>query len=400
MDILIFYRICVLFWVSILASTGVVADGADDSLSCDFEQLRFVTDFDTGRLNGCEQTDTRSYRLHLKPENTPINPSPWYAFRIEPKDTLTSSQQLRLTLVSHQGPARYQPKVSTDKRTWAALPFSQNDNRMSSRVNLQPGQALYVAGQEIIDDTVYKDWLASLPQGETQKRFTLGRSREGRALRAYQHRAAEGNPWLIIIGRQHPPEVTGAIALLHFSNALISDSTDVLVQLRSQFNILIVPNMNPDGVVRGNWRHTSNGIDLNRDWRQRTQPESQQLHNFLKAREAAGEEIYMALDFHSTHNNIFYTMPADYQPQNGTPLANPQLVNTWLTQLGEVIPWQVKIKPGQNPNSGVFKQYIADNFAVHGVTYEVGDNSDRSEIKDTAERAVRTLAQSLLDNRK
>lgn len=381
-----------------LASAGAFASDdapqAGAAINCDFAHVRFATDFDTGRLARCEQTDDTSFRLHLRPENTPINPSPWYAFRIEPKEGFEGEQTLTFTLVSHKGPARYQPKISFDKQSWAAVPFSVNENRMRFSVNVAASRPLFVAGQEIIDDALYQQWLASLPMEQGQL-VTLGESAEGRALRTYQHHAGEGKPWLVLIGRQHPPEVTGALAFLHFSEELLRSNEAAFVALRERFNILLAPNMNPDGVARGNWRHTSNGVDLNRDWRVRNEPESQQLHAFLQAREAAGEEIFLALDFHSTHYDIFYTMPADYAPQNGEPLAQPQLVDHWLTQLGEEIEWEVKIKPGHNPNSGVFKQYIADNFAVHGVTYEVGDNTPRSQIAETARAAASTLAKTL-----
>lgn len=388
-----------------LTSVGAVAapsmeagDAAaiDSAAQCEFAQLTIATDFDTARVDGCEQTAEHAYRLHLKPENLPINPSPWYAFRLEPNG-LTQAQEIKITLVSHNGPARYAPKVSTDKFQWQPIPYSENDNRMQFKVTLQPSQPVYVAGQEIIDAAMYDNWLESLPQGPQQQLFTLGESAQGRPLPAYQHLAGEGKPWFVIIGRQHPPEVTGALALMHFSNELLFSDAAVLERLRSEFNILLVPLMNPDGVALGNWRHTAGGVDLNRDWFKRAEPESQQLHAFLQKREAAGEEVFFALDFHSTHYNIYYTMPADYTRPDGTALQHPHLVTDWLAELAASIDWEVKDKPGSNPDRGVFKQYVADTFAVHSVTYEVGDNTNRQEIKTTAEAAVLTLAETLLE---
>lgn len=379
------------------SSEAGYAAAVDSAAQCEFAQLTIATDFDTARVDGCEQTGEHAYRLHLKPEDLPINPSPWYAFRLEPNG-LTAPQEIKLTLVSHNGPARYAPKVSTDKFQWQPIPYSENDNRMQFKVTLQPSQPVYVAGQEIIDAAMYDNWLESLPQGPQQQLFTLGESAQGRPLPAYQHIAGEGKPWFVIIGRQHPPEVTGALALMHFTNELMFSDAAVLERLRKEFNILLVPLMNPDGVALGNWRHTTGGVDLNRDWFKRAEPESQQLHAFLQKREKAGEEVFFALDFHSTHYNIYYTMPADYKRPDGSPLQHPHLVTDWLADLAARIDWEVKDKPGSNPDRGVFKQYVADTFAVHSVTYEVGDNTNRQEIKTTAEAAVVTLAETLLEH--
>src|SRR5690606_37316824 len=109
--------------------------GAGDG--CAFELVQFTTNFDTGRLDGCEQTGPNSFRLHLRPENTPINPSPWYAFRVEPTAAMSTDQQLELTLVSHHGPARYAPKVSYDKEIWARLPFEKDGSEMRFELNVK-----------------------------------------------------------------------------------------------------------------------------------------------------------------------------------------------------------------------------------------------------------------------
>ncbi|WP_258807295.1 M14 family metallopeptidase [Pseudidiomarina sp. CB1] len=391
MDVLKLMCGSLVFGIAALTSVGAVA-----AEQCQFAQVVIATDFDTARVDGCEKTAEHSYRLHLKPENLPINPSPWYAFRLEPRG-LTAPQEINLTLVSHEGPARYAPKVSTDKHHWIPINYSKNDNRMQFKVTLQSEKSLYVAGQEIIDAAMYDAWLAGLPMGPNKSRFTLGYSAEERPIPAYQHSAGDGKPWFVIIGRQHPPEVTGALALMHFSNELMFSEAKALREVRSQFNILLVPLMNPDGVANGNWRHTTGGVDLNRDWFDLNEPESQSLHAFLQEREDAGEEVFFALDFHSTHYNIYYTMPADYVRPDGSGLEHPHLVNDWLDALAAKIDWEVKDKPGSNPDRGVFKQYVADTYAVHGVTYEVGDTTDRDEIKATAKAAAHTLAHTLLE---
>lgn len=379
-------------WVGWVAAVVLYASPSSAATAtCEFKQVHFNAEFPSARLDACEQLSEREYLLTVAPENKPINPSPWYAFRAESQ----SDQALELSVIvrSAHGKARYTPKASIDKRTWAEIPHTFNDDRVAFALTLQPETPLYIAGQEIIDNRSYTRWLASLvDRFESLELSSIGQSTQNRPLPALIHRAKDSAAWFVIIGRQHPPEITGALALMHFSETLFA--ADELAPLREQYNILLVPNMNPDGVHAGNWRHTTTGLDMNRDWKNRTQPETQALHNFLQERVAAGERIWFALDFHSTYRNVYYTMPSDYVRVNGGALEEPKLVDDWLTRLAESIDYGVENKPGHNADSGVFKQYIADEYGVHAVTYEVGDRTDRNEIAVTARAAALALRAS------
>ena len=357
------------------------------SASCSFADIHFSSDFDSGRLDGCEQTASNSYTLTLKPENTPINPSPWYAFQVTNQSE--TAQTITITLLSDGAPARYQPRISSDKQNWQPVPYEKDQQQMQFQVTV--ADTMYVAGGEIIDTSFYPSWLAELAPTAL---ITLGESSQGRPIHALEHRVDGSDDWLVIIGRQHPPEVTGALALVHFSQLLFSDDA-AMGAFRQRYNILLVPMVNPDGVAAGNWRHNANGVDLNRDWKRRSQAETQAVHAKLTGITAAGGRIRLALDFHSTWRDVFYTMTADYVTVSGEPLQQPQLVNDWLTALANELAMPIENKPSHNPNSGVFKQYIADQFGVHGVTYEVGDQTDREHIKRSAEAALTTLIKQL-----
>ncbi|MDP5036118.1 MAG: M14 family metallopeptidase [Alishewanella sp.] len=372
-------------WAKIEDTTAAVAKA---TASCVFSSVSFTSDFPMGRLDGCQQTGVDSFTLHLKPENLPINPSPWYAFKVIGVEA--QPKPITITLMTHNGPARYSPKVSLVQQVWAPVAFSKTDQSMQFKLSASK-TPIYVAAGEIINNVTYTRWLSDLEQGHIG---TLGLTVENRAIPMLEHRTPNSQDWLILIGRQHPPEITGALALLHFNNLLWSDDPTVST-FRSRYNILLVPNMNPDGVHRGNWRHNRNGLDLNRDWKNRSQPETQALHTKLKAIEAEGGVIRFALDFHSTNRNVYYTMDHDYVTAKGKPLAQPQLVNNWLSSLAERVPYKIENRPSHNQDSGVFKQYMADEFGVHSVTYEVGDDTDRAEIKVMAEAALRTLIEHL-----
>ncbi len=73
-------------------------------------------------------------------------------------------------------------------------------------------------------------------------------------------------PWIVVCGRVHPSESNSS----WFVHGLIDFLTDPDIvaaqQLRRQFVWLVIPMINPDGVICGNSRCNLAGLDLNRCW--------------------------------------------------------------------------------------------------------------------------------------
>lgn len=195
----------------------------------------------------------------------------------------------------------------------------------------------------------------------------------------------------MILGRQHPPEVTGALALISFVNQL-TQNNKYQQAFSNRFNVLIIPNLNPDGVALGNWRHNSKGVDLNRDWGKFTQIETALVKTKLDSLLKGSQHLVFALDFHSTQQDVFYSMPSEYS------VAPAQFANDWLAKIKSqsVSSFLVRPKPGSSPGRGVFKQYIADRYKVHAITFELGDNTQRELIDHVAKISAQTLVSHML----
>ena len=102
---------------------------------------------------------------------------------------------------------------------------------------------------------------------------------------------------VFIISRQHPPEVAGTMALQAFVERLCAKEL-LARQYRKAFTTVVVPLMNPDGVMQGHWRHNNNGVDLNRDWRLFAQPETRQVRDaLLKIAAVPDARPFLFLDF-------------------------------------------------------------------------------------------------------
>jgi hypothetical protein len=324
------------------------------------------------------------YQLTLLPENLPINNSPWYAYKVYAKEPTTITVITKIKGSEH----RYPPKISRNGVTWQLQEYTMKNQHMRFELAVD-SKPTWIAAQEIIHSEHYYRWGKHLANSKNVEHDIVGWSVQKRPLFKIEH-TAKGNEWLVVLGRQHPPEVTGAIAVFPFVDTLLSDSA-LAKQFRERFNILVLPNLNPDGVYLGNWRHNANGIDLNRDWKNFQQPEVKAVDKYLTNLVKQQQQLVMAVDFHSTQKDIFYTMPTDYG------VNNPKLVEHWLGALdAQFADFEVVQQPGNNPDKGVFKQYFADKFKAHAITYEMGDNTSRAFIKQLARSAANRLMETML----
>jgi hypothetical protein len=115
-------------------------------------------------------------------------------------------------------------------------------------------------------------------------------------------------PVIVLMSRVHPGETVSSWIMKGVLDFLCSDSDEANL-LRSSFIFKIIPMMNPDGVVSGNYRTSLAGCDLNRRWidpNEVLHPEvfySKQM--ILKL--SQNRDIEMICDFHghSGTTNIF-----------------------------------------------------------------------------------------------
>lgn len=379
------HTFALLFISSILIACNLTSiETSGNAKACNLGSVKLTADFSTGRMDKCQQVAEHEYLITLIPENTPINSSPWYAFKIESEQ----ATPIKITMKVQGDKHRYPPKIKQQGKPWALQKYKLKSGRLTMSLTATP-QASYIAAQEIIDNSYYHNWAKKLTEQGLSIHELLGLSTQGRPIYKLESKS-NSKQWLIILGRMHPPEVTGALALFPFVENLFSNS-QLANAFREKYNILVIPNINPDGVDAGNWRHNANGLDLNRDWINFTQQETQLINNYLKGLVAKGDKIKFAIDFHSTQQDVFYTMPIDYGVEQ------PYFVKHWLGALDKSMPdFTVVTKPGNTPNNGVSKQYFADNFNVHAITYEMGDNTARQKIIDIANNASTTLMTTLL----
>jgi murein tripeptide amidase MpaA len=72
---------------------------------------------------------------------------------------------------------------------------------------------------------------------------------------------------IVISARVHPGEVVGSWMMKGVINFLTDTESMEAKLLRNKFIFKIIPMLNPDGVINGNYRCSLAGCDLNRRWK-------------------------------------------------------------------------------------------------------------------------------------
>jgi hypothetical protein len=364
----------------LIALILIVAFNHAHASSCQFATFSVTSEFEGGAFSACELNENGALELTIVPENKPINDSPWYAFEI------TSARAVDLTVVLkyHDGRHRYSPKVSSDGEHWVAIEeeavyVSKARDQAEFSVDLSSSEPTIVAAQPLIGRSHMSRWLTALTATEKAKVTSVGRSVQGRDVLSVKSHSKQ-KEILVVLGRQHPPETTGAIALMAFMDRIfLGDALSTAFLTR--VGVLMYPFINPDGVTLGHWRQNVGGLDLNRDWGPFTQPETRAVSDDIKKYvESHHLQVGYMLDFHSTWHDVFYTQrDSDYVARKG-------FTATWLSRFQDaakrVVPqYEINRKSSHNAEKPTSKSYFFEIYGIPATTYEIGDDRPVDEIK-------------------
>jgi len=334
-------------------------------------------EFDGARLSGLELVNDSTATVLIYPENSPINNSGYYAF----KAWSSNPKPFYFTFKYPQGyNHRYLPKLKEGNswRTIDSMNVFKQDSVVTIKMDLNTNPVI-IAAQEIQSSTDVKEWYTNLTNGKQDyvcvKSF--GKSMLGRNLPVLDISIGDrkGKEIIVLLTRQHPPEVTGYYAFQSFLETILNES-ELSKQFLSKYHVIAFPIMNPDGVDLGHWRHNAGGVDLNRDWSVYNQPEVKQavkyIYNSLNKNKS---NLILGLDFHSTWYDIFYTN----KERASTTL--PNFIGDWFKALETEVDGYKVNEASSNSNKPVSKGWFLYGHNAVGITYEIGDNTSKENIK-------------------
>ena len=352
------------------------------------------------RMNGVARNNDTLISVLITSENSPINPSAWYGFKIWSE----TEKELYVKLTYNENAFhRYFPKLSKDGTTWQALDSLKyqavkkiwNDRELAESITMQLSvntDTLWISAQELITSSVVDRWTNELLSNSFVTKSIIGESNEGRPINLIKIGESDDQKMIMAISRQHPPEVTGFLAMQAFIETLCAD-TDIAKRFRATYNTYMVPMANPDGADNGHWRHNYGGIDLNRDWESFNQPETSAIRDFMQGKVAqTNGKFYFGVDFHSTWEDIFYTITPELKGNM------PGLVPNVIAGLEDEFPgYKPNIRPSPGTGSKINSTaFFFFEFGAESFTYEVGDNTPREFVRKKGEITAMKLMEHML----
>ncbi|XP_019657763.1 cytosolic carboxypeptidase 2 isoform X3 [Ailuropoda melanoleuca] len=318
----------------IIRELAVALQGPEDNT------LLFESRFESGNLQKAVRVDTYEYELTLRTDLYTNKHTQWFYFRVQNtrKDatyrfTIVNLLKPKSLYTTGMKPLMYsQLDANTHNIGWRREGNEIRYYKNNMRDGQQPFYCLTWTIQFPHDqDTcffahfypyTYTDlqcYLLSVANSPVQSQFcklrTLCRSLAGNTVylltitnpsRTPQEAAAKKA--VVLSARVHPGESNGSWIMKGFLDFILSSSPDAHL-LRDIFVFKVVPMLNPDGVIVGNYRCSLAGRDLNRHYKtilKESFPCIWYTRNMIK-RLLEEREVLLYCDFHghSRKNNIF-----------------------------------------------------------------------------------------------
>ena len=381
------HRLSIVLFILLLVSSAAAEDRF-----CENNFFTIDARYEAGAFDKCKFRSHNTVELTIRAEDHKVTvEQPWYSFRI----TSHQPRDITVRLKFPGAYARYWPKLSNDGQTWRratddTVTVSKNKKTMEVTLRVD-ASGTWVSAQERITQAFYDEWFEELAGHAEMQIAVIGNSVENRPIKLAKNENRK--EVILLLGRQHPAEVPGALAMRDFVNVILGDSS-LARQFRDRFTLLIIPLMNPDGVANGHWRHNAGRTDLNRDWGPFTQPETQAVAKLMAGVDELGMQPRLMLDFHATKETdsvLFYTQT----PEDVT--NPPDFANNWFTRVQARIPdYEFKNDPrpvSKQPNT---KGYFYKRYGIPSFTYEIGGEADREKLREITPVFAEELMRALL----
>ena len=355
------------------------------------DMVSFDDSFLGARLDSIIKLDTNTYEAYINPAFEPVNKSPWFAFGVSSNIKKTIVVKLNYGKYEH----RYIPKISTDKKSWNKID-SKNikiDTLVGTaiiKLQVSP-KKIFVSAQELESSKDTYLWMNNLLSTHPNlKTVVAGKTALNNDNYCIELENESIKNAVVLIARQHPPEIPGGtIGFKAFFETIMS-TNKTAQRFRKLFNIYTFPLLNPDGADLGNWRHNANGVDLNRDWVDFTQPETKMVKEYIDKKVNNGEKIRFALDFHTSYSGPYLLV---LDSINETKTKN--IIPSWIKNIEANSSFIVESRK-RSQKLPYSYNYFYNTFNCEAVTYEDGDEIDRDVIKKRAQIYAQEFIKTML----
>lgn len=284
--------------------------------------MHITANFDAGNIDVISLEDKKDIQLAIRPD-VGEEFFQWFNFRLSGE----IGEQYVLNIVNAgaasylEGWENYQAVASYDREYWFCLPTSYKDGTLTIVAELEC-DTIQIAYFAPYSYERHQDLLAAVQTHPLVSVEHLGETLDKRDLTLVKigdsnNAANKRNIW--ITARQHPGETMAEWLVEGLLYSLLDSDNATAKLLLDKANFYIVPNMNPDGSVRGHLRTNAVGTNLNREWLNPSLEKSPEVFHVINKMEATGVDL-----FYDVHGDeaLPYVFLAGSQ---GTPSYNDRL---------------------------------------------------------------------------
>ena len=365
-------------------------------------KLTISDKFDAGNINVVDASDPSNVQLAIRKDNA-SDFFQWFYFRAEGE----VGQHCTFNIVNAEQSAfpsawpGYNVCASYDRQQWFRIPASYADGKLQFDVELEQN-GIYFAYFAPYSHEQHLDLLAWAQEDTRVSCETLGETLDGRAmslLRICETDEPQHKVW--VIARQHPGESMAEWFMQGLIQNLLDENNPLSRKLLHNTAFYLVPNMNPDGSIRGNLRTNAGGANLNREWQNPTMEKSPEVYLVRERMIAEGGDLF--LDIHGDEE-IPYNFVAGCEGNPGYDKRHAQLEDTFKGAFLDISPdFQVKHGyPNDKPGTGNMKlaaNWLGEHFKTVSFTIEMPfkDNDDLPNVETgwSPERAAQLGADVL-----
>lgn len=336
--------------------------------------MKIFSNFESGNIHIVSADSPDNIQLTIPADNQ-SDISQWFHFRLESQP----QQQHQFSILNlaksayPEGWQDYDVVASYDREEWFRIPAEFDGDTLIFKVVPEYG-SMYFAYFAPFSYDRHQDLLH---QAQTQfncKLETLGATLDGNDMSLLKiGEPSDGKKNIWIIGRQHPGETMAEWFIEGLLQRLLDDTDTVAKALLDKAVFHIVPNMNPDGSIRGHLRTNAIGVNLNREWQAPSMEKSPEV--FFVRERMLETGVDMFLDIHGDEA-IPYNFVAGSE---GIPSYNERhaaLENAFKAALLTITPeFQVahgydKDEPGK-ANLTIGSNWVAEQFKCLSYTIEM-----------------------------
>ena len=317
--------------------------------------------FDSGNISVVSAESASDIQLEIRKDNA-SDFYQWFHFRLEAEVGTRCSLTIKNCAKSAfpGGWENYHVCTSYDRKNWFRTPTTYQDGQLKFDLDMLQS-SVYFAYFAPYSHERHLDLIAWAEADTRVVNETLGQSLDGNAmhlLHITNTPTPKNKVWMI--ARQHPGETMAEWFVQGFLQTLLDEDNPLATKLLQTTEFYVVPNMNPDGSIRGNLRTNAAGANLNREWLEPSIENSPEVFLVRERMMQTGGDLFLdihgdeALSFNfvagsegvpSFNNQIleqqdqfksaYVAVSPDFQTKFGYPVSEPgkadlRIATNWL----------------------------------------------------------------------